>query len=397
MNDISLLLPVPSDGAGIKHLVSAATVLDSGASLWPEESFKSVLDAALKSSVKGSLGKPHSIEFRNPQDLNFRKRENRKMEAFRIDLNAAPSLGTIPQIRLVMQPVGMKSGNVHAFDYAAHLVFNFVANPSPPSKPDLPKFRAIIADLVALKTELADGSPAITADGVLPVHPGYASPKFDGKMRDFLSKHVALGDPALVPFMGVDMPQADTWMFFNIDSGATVPSPLEGGFPKHSAAPVLPSPRNTNINKTQGASTRVLFSILSPEKLKAPAIAGLDKPLIEDIPNFTANPNRSNVSSTDCVSCHSETTRRTLLKLTTKSFAFPIPAGVGNVSPAVLPSNNWNFRNFGWFNRTVLEGPKAFATMRTGNETANALEFMHLNYQSQYEVTSNPVSPLHPF
>jgi hypothetical protein len=111
-------------------------------------------------------------------------------------------------------------------------------------------------------------------------------------------------------------------------------------------------------------------------RLDAPAIPGLERPRVRDIPDVIANPGMSHVLNTDCVSCHSETTRRKVLKLDggDGQFAFRMAGSAKVVDEGVLPANEWNVRNFGWF------GSAATITQRTANEAAEAVEMVNQEY-----------------
>ena len=92
-----------------------------------------------------------------------------------------------------------------------------------------------------------------------------------------------------------------------------------------------------------------------------------------EIVDLIANPTISHFFNTDCVSCHTETTRRQALQLVPGAFAYALPEGVAGVSQDVLPANKWNVRNFGWFETA------ATITQRTANETAQVVEFIRSN------------------
>jgi len=99
--------------------------------------------------------------------------------------------------------------------------------------------------------------------------------------------------------------------------------------------------------------------------------------LNKDIPNIIANPNYCNVFNTDCISCHSESTRRSLLGLEENvKYKFSLE---NLVKKELLPTDIYNVRNFGWFGN-ITDMAKPIISMRTANETANVLEYIKKNY-----------------
>lgn len=393
LNDISILWPVPKKTEDIGKLLNGTTPVRSGSSIWPLKEFERIVDATKSLKFKGPLGRDHSIVFPKPESLDLTDLSHWKVVGLRAD-PAAPSthenpLGTIPQIRIVMQPVGEVNGKVHAYDYTAHIVYSFLANTERPFKPDKVAFQAIVSDLIELKQYLLKLDPAVETGGTLRTHPGLAASHagFQAKVQQFLATHLSPKNLQLIAFSGVNFPGNDTWMFFELYPGETAPEPNIAAFPTNSAAPTIPTASNSNLeqNKTvlrqPGVSTRVLFSLMTPEKLELPAIPGRPSPLNKDIPDIIANPSYSNPINTDCVSCHTETTRRAHWKLALTSFAYRGDSESPIVSPSVLPVNVWNFRNFGWFTETILVPAQAFASTRTGNETANALSYLKSNYK----------------
>ena len=112
--------------------------------------------------------------------------------------------------------------------------------------------------------------------------------------------------------------------------------------------------------------------------MDGPAIEGDATPLNRDIPNIIANPNYSNVLNTDCISCHSESTRRIKLDLSgNTNYVYTVDS---IVDTTLLPRDIYNVRNFGWFGE-VTKGTRPIISMRTANETANALEYIQQNYR----------------
>ena len=105
----------------------------------------------------------------------------------------------------------------------------------------------------------------------------------------------------------------------------------------------------------------------------------------KDIAATIADPTQSHFFNTDCVSCHTETSRVIEENL---GADFPL------IDVAVLPDSRWNVRNLGWFN-TAFGPPrptKPTITERTARETEEVAEF--LNSRSPYrEVLKQAFAP----
>ena len=382
VNDISYLWPVPSNQAEVDQLIS-------GESVWPLKNFAAVTDMAQDVTVKDGGGTTRHIIF--PTSADFANRATWKLVGFRVDPSAPSTdhssisvVGSIPQIRLIMQPVTVGPNGVTVHDFAAHLAFSYVLNMTPPFKPDRVTFAAILDDLRKLKGFLLAADPPVSTEGMLDVNRGLAQnvTGFSGQIENFLHKYLTKLSPTQVAFMGVSSPRPEPWIFFVWEPRKADPQLKVMLFPAITVlkGAVTPIPENHNLApiSTAGVSTAVLFR--TNPKLDQPAVTGLATPLVKDIPNIIANPAMVNVLNTDCVSCHSETTRRTILNIQTANYKFELPPGIPGVKPTLLPTNVYNVRNFGWFQNGVA-APQPAITMRTSNETANALEFIRKNYK----------------
>jgi hypothetical protein len=69
------------------------------------------------------------------------------------------------------------------------------------------------------------------------------------------------------------------------------------------------------------------------------------------------------------VSCHTETAQPIARNLRSSS--------VQGVSAAVLPKENWNVRNFGWFPSFLKGGVAPTITRRAAAETADVVAFVN--------------------
>lgn len=402
VNDVSILWPVPMSQVEAGKLLTAAD--KSGPdSLWPEEAFQVVIAQAEKTQVTNSAGRTNKIDF-GPFKTEFGKASNWKVVGFRVDPSAPganPSLikafGQFPQLRLVVQPVTLGANDkFRVHDVTVHLVFNFVERFDPPTNgatrpiavPDKVAFGALVGDLKALKLELQ--SKGVTTSGKLSVHPGLSSnvDGFHERVRSLLLKHATSGRLSAIAFMGIE--GSEPWLFFSMrkaDAGFILqPHPTLGTnaaqmLTFQGGTAVMPVPAVKNVDDTRGVHTGTLFSREILQALEQPAFADLASLKLKDIPDLIANPEHAHFFSTDCVSCHTESTRRAVLKLQPyeSAFRYKRPEGISGVDESLLPTDRWNVRNFGWF-----PAPGTIAvptvTMRTANEAAESADFINREY-----------------
>ena len=414
VNDISYLWPVPDSAEAVESLISADDLLADGeGSIWS----KAIFDKALAHAKTVELPGADPINF-GSFDEEFVKRATWKVAAFRVDPSAPGShpklvahFGQRPQVRLIMQPVTVNAqGKVKVHDYAAHLVFTYAStdasiNPNNPrfGIPHRYKFSQILEDLNTLKSDLK--ASGVDTTGLLRVHPGFTSnvDGFPKAVADFVKKHVAENRLGSVAIMGIDPPEP--WIFTalqNVD-GELIPvkHPTLPALPPEQVRgtkqmlilrggpPVVPTPQTTNLGDGKGVSTAVLFADDADQRLDDPVFDDADSPKQRDIPDIVANPQVAHFFNTDCVSCHTESARRSDLGLKDfeSSFRYQLPPGIHGVDDAVLPRRNarfpvgWNVRNFGWF-PDFFDGGKAVATatVRTSNEAAESADFINREY-----------------
>ena len=159
-------------------------------------------------------------------------------------------------------------------------------------------------------------------------------------------------------------PNPEPWIFFatNKQSRRDVWAAATAGagrqeFPKMLKfdGAVVPTPATRNVDTTRGVSTSLLFPREAASKLADPVFGDIPRPLLRDIPDIISHPRQSHCYTTDCISCHSETTRRNDPRLKAGiaagdgKFRYTPPAGISGVDEAVLPQTKWNVRNLGWF------------------------------------------------
>jgi len=394
VNDVSYLWPVATTQAEVDALISGDDKLADGVSrVWPQGVFDAVMKAAPSVGVESSAGIMNRIDFGPPAEA-LANPHTWKLVAFRVDPCApgcnpklTAAFGAVPQIRLVLQPVTVDGNTVQVHDLTAHLAFGFIGGmDSERFVPDKDAFREVVNDLKSLKAE--SEAAGATTSGPLRVHPGLEKrvPAFTDKVKAFITRRVSEPRLMAVAFVGL-APRPEPWIFYAMGrqpdgSFARARHPTlegEGGqmLTLRGGTPVMPAPSTTNLVSGKGVSTSVLFPDASgTSRLDTPVFADGARPLHRDIPNIIANPALAHFRNTDCVSCHSESTRRSILKIPAgdATFRFTPPAGISGVDQGHLPQHAWNVRNFGWFRQS------ATATQRTANEAAESADVINREY-----------------
>jgi hypothetical protein len=277
-------------------------------------------------------------------------------------------------------------GSIKVHDYTAHLVFNYSKSSLTSGVPDRDAFQKIIQDLQALKNDLAKAG--IATVGPLGVHPGLKKndPSFVASVKAFVKRRALHNRFAAISFMGVDSVQP--WIFFAMNKQPdgtfavfrhpTLTADAEM-FDFGGGTHVLPSPSTQNVDVGKGVSTAMLFEGDVVTRLPNPVFADRASPQYQDIPDIVANPHSSHFFNTDCVSCHSESARRSVLNIVAahKDLQYSPPIGISTVDSGLLPKDNWNVRNFGWFPKGTTVPT---VTMRTANEAAESADFINRNY-----------------
>ena len=393
VNDMSYLWPVPQSDEDLKRLISAEDAAPDGKRIWPPAVFKTLLDTAQGITVQGSATEER-IKFDTAEE--FAKPSTWKLVGFRVDPSAPGThadtlkqFGSTPQLRIVFQPVTKVGPAIKVHDVAAHLAFSYVVQPTGPSPFPATANKAVFTKLVAGLKDLRNASKSGGAPttGPLRVHPGLEKrvPGFEAKVKAFLQEQAALGELNELAFMGITPPEP--WIFFSMRKDPKTgaynlinPPSLSGRNAQmlfvRDPAQVLPDPTPRNMPPHGGVSTARLIRADDDEIVQQPIFSGTPRPVHGDIPDIIANPTRATVLNTDCVSCHTESTRRSRLPpgQTDAMFKYVVPAGISGVDPTMLPKSTWNTRNFGWFQRSPT------ITMRAANETAEATDFTNREY-----------------
>ena len=381
--DISYLWPVPTSQADVDALMTCRTPTADGTPLLPQAAFQSILDAVDSTVIKDRAGRDIRIAFDSTFADRFKDPATWKVVGFRFDPAAVghretiEKFGVMPQLRLIVQPVTVDGGQVEVHDMAAHLVFGYFTGATPPFKADQGKLAEVVAALADLKA----ASPAPTS-GPLGVHPGLKTrdAAFARKVQAFIARFTApsKGPLAAISFMGIDTPEP--WIFFALKpapAGTFVPAPQATMGGSHaqmisfrSGVEIMPLSTGKNTGSAgKIISTAALFERDARTRLDNPAADGVPRMLRQDIPDYIANPEVTHVFNTDCVSCHTESTRRRVLNLGNhvSEARYARPADISGVDPAVLPKDKWNVRNFGWFET------EATVSMRAANEAAESV------------------------
>ncbi len=405
LNDVSWLWPVPLTAVDVDGLIAMDSLKDrAGEPIWSDQHFGELLQVAesddAKVGDKRILLKPE-----------FKTKATWKVAAMRIDPSApganeaaVKKLGSSPQIRLIVQPVTKDNGKAVVHDFAVHLVFSFAAN-GQRGVPDKIKFKTIVEGIDLLKKRSTDGG--ISTVGPLGVHPGLAAnvPGLGAAIRDFLSSHLVEKNMSAMAIMGLPN-EFEPWIFVALSPTTTgfkrvpfLPSQMLGFV---SPQGVTPSPIVNNLNpisselfvanaaNRKGVATAALF--VNGVELDTLAIVGKDAAgnnvsddtvKNRDIPDIVANPTTSHFFNTDCVSCHTESQRRSILQIPVTAFVFQVSGSAPKVADDSISKHRWNVRNFGWFPDALdsqrLTVPSV--TQRTANESAEVVDFIEREYR----------------
>ncbi|WOH80466.1 hypothetical protein RX327_32555 [Bradyrhizobium sp. BEA-2-5] len=307
--------------------------------------------------------------------------------------------GRQPQIRLIIQPVTNGPDGFKVHDTAGHLIFSFNLDGDPPLdgcapfprfKPDDEAFKAIVRDVASLRDQLAAGkfgNVKVSTAGDMNVHPGLvgASAKpFRDAVKALLEKHLSPQRLNTMAVMAISPPEP--WVFVSMlrvpQAGLiAVPGPTLDG--QHAAqmfsivggTHVVPRPVTNNQNPVTCRHAALQNPPLPNANRKGVATAdfidaSVPNSRVREIVNIIADPKKSHFFNTDCVSCHTETAQPLARKV--QNFAVP------GVNRAVLPKEDWNVRNFGWFPSFLHGGPAAATiTRRAAAETADVVAFIN--------------------
>jgi hypothetical protein len=402
VNDVSFLWPVPETKADVDALISLNDQTADG-KLLPDELLGRLMEEAK------TVGVGDAAKIKLPNEDEFKKPITWKVAGIRFNPSALGSnpavlqfTGALPGVRLIVQPVTMDGDKVIIHDFAAHVVFDYFL-PRPDGKripfiPDKVAFAAIINELRGIKTLLQQAG-VTTANQELNVHPGFIKkvPGLTDKLRALLKTHLARKRLDVISFMGIPG-KFEPWIFFKVtvgQDGSLTRETVSGNFdPKPKSqmlsfvgdkrvdpAPVL---NPAAVQQGFGVSTSLLFPADVESHLDDELFPGATLPIppnlkLRDVADVIANPRRSHTGSTDCVSCHTETTRRNAIPglASQEGVAFKQPQGISKVAKSVLPNDKWNLRNFGWgfnFKQRIFEPT---VTQRAANEASESTDMIN--------------------
>ena len=419
-DDVSLLFPAPTQASDFDRLIAVhdltspnpqdATKRDP---VWSDAAFQQFLGiaaspAAQVAGTTSRIGLPAEAQSIAAWFV----------AGVRIDAGA-PGLsneirdqfGTLPQIRLIIQPVTKNvKGAPVVHDIAGHLIFNFtLAKPNDPPQteclqrpqPDNDAFNAIVGEIAALRTKFSNGqlgaNKVTTAGAPLGVHPGLADATTANNLRheikSFLEKHLSDSRLAAMAIAGLPSGAPAPWIFLSMLRlpPGVVPALPNGGFvpvhgptldgvqfaqmlqPAGKLPRVVPAPHTNNLNPITCRNAAVSATSVPVANRSGVATADVfvNPPPAGDKTKTTleviADPTKSHFFNTDCISCHTET-RRAMELLNVKA--------IPGIDTAALPTGPWDIRNFGW-----APGPKgqfhATVTRRAAAETEAVVAFIN--------------------
>lgn len=418
-DDVSWLFPAPVTASDMGSLIAIKDVTapdpqnpSQRVPVWSDSAFSQFLGIA--DGPDGAL--PGGAHIAIPAEA--RVIDAWQIAGIRIDAGAPGLSGDVraqfgqsPQIRIILHPVFIGAdGAPEVQDIAAHLIFSFTQPvPDPPAapgclprpRPDLVAFRAIVDELAALRTKLANGdfgAPVTTAGAPLGVHPGLRNTATAAAVRQemlsFLERHVSPRNLTAMAVTGLPAHASAPWIFVSmlgVPPGVSAEAP-QGGYigvrspmldgvqfaealtaigedPRvtpvphgNNQAPVtcrsaMMGPAAPPVATRQGVATAEIFADQAMPAAKVQSIlARID------------NAASSHFFNTDCVSCHTET------RLGMERIGITHVAGIDD---STLPNGPYNVRNFGW--SPPIEGPpsRATVTRRTEAETNAVVDFIN--------------------
>lgn len=225
------------------------------------------------------------------------------------------------------------------------------------------------------------GNVKVSTAGDVNVHPGLigASAKpFRDALKALLDKHLSPQRLNTMAVMGISPPEP--WVFVSMlrlpqARLIPVPGPTLQMFSIVSQTHVVPRPVTNNRNPTTCRHAALQTPPLPLANCKGVSTADfidakVPNSRVLEIVNVSADTKKSHFFDMDCVSCQTETAQPMARKV--QGFA------VSGVNRAVLPKEDWNVRNFGWFPSFLHGGPAAATiTRRAVTETTEVVTFIN--------------------
>ena len=401
VNDVAYLFPKIQGINEASPRIAADELTQDGQAFIPDSVFRPILEFSEKirpgnlraNALNRASWRLQSFRFDPcaPLDASFRSLSFAQMAQGHDKEDCQIEIRTIMQ---PMEPLGVFAGSGHVADVSMHLTYRLGQGSSSPV------LSRLIEELKSLKI-LSEALPNGRTSGVpLGRHPGLyaelvaggAERAFADRVKSFLQRNVSATKLIRVTFSAVDSSTSTRWVFFGgsvaVVAGAAVWTPAalptESGVesieyhPDHvrSGTAIIPLPSTLSTNPLftpssvgRGVAINPTFGVGS---------SGQTLPIAEAqaIINQIENPTETNIFNTDCVSCHTTTSRAFTLGIPATGVP-DRPRGITGyaLAPAYslrdiqqrnntegLQTNLWNVRNFGWFdwqatvsNRTVNE------------------------------------------
>lgn len=386
LNDVSYMWP-PVVGP-----VKEASKLISLSQLIPESIFQEIISFSRGNNLQG-LHLPNPINL--PKEVA--NLQNWRLVAMRID-PCAPGLITygldqskcLQEVRMIAQPFSY-DGVWEYHDYALHIIFE-VSQGYPAQSLN---FKELVQQLSQLKED--NRNAGIETNGVpLRIHPGFKRNEFRTQLHQVLLAGIPKYNLKKITFTGAES-EVGPWVFFQglVTNHHFVlePDPTLRNLPFSHAFPELPgeggviSPQPTNFNWTishshdrgLGPSISELFYTGAID-LSKPAVLsdGTESKVfkLEDLVHVFENPNITNRTNSDCISCHTTMSRGLLMNISEKpnAFKYKIPNEHISTKTTFLNSSPTNFRLFGWFGSRPVISPRVI------NESADVADLIEKLY-----------------
>ncbi len=395
--------------------------------LFPKQGGRNEASPSIKGSDLASDGKAFLSAHILQQILSFSEErfpgriremeknlENWRVQSFRFDPCAPKDASSSPltlkemalgqakedcqvEIRLVLQPmepVGPFAGSGQTSDVSMHMTYGLTSGSA---SPELARLVQELETLRALSAEIIGGQ---TAKIPLGRHPGLAAElqknlqdrPLASAVKQFLQRNLKESQLVRITFSQIDNRSNNRWVFFggSIVHGEKGADWIPFDLPHDPNTKTIeyrpddslfsnalqPKPETLSTNPLFGSGTVGRGVILGAEF--GVGASGRKLPLDEAqrLIETLENPTKTNIFNTDCVSCHTSTSRAITLGLPALGME-DRPAGITGYaySPALSREegqqrnrlhgpqiNTWNVRNFGFFelqstvsNRTVNE------------------------------------------
>ena len=312
--------------------------------------------------------------------------------------------GQQPQIRFIAQPVTRVRRHYQGARHRRPSDLQLLRPATRPAgsgcsacrapKPDMAAFQPVIRDTVALRDQLASGkfgNAKVDTAGPLNVHPGLVGASavpFRNALKGFLETHLVSARLSAMAVMGLAEPEP--WIFIAMaklpdTSGQLVFVPVPGptldgaqvaqmlnfrGGPQ-----VVPAPVTNNQNPITCRHAAFQKPPQPVERTQGRGDGGIYRRQRVGRPHSGDRRHRRRSEEEPLLQyrLHQLSYRhRPASDSAWQNFK------VEGVAPAVLPKEDWNVRNFGWFTSFLKTGPAVpTATRRTATETAEVVEFIN--------------------